>query len=73
MSAITDSDLKELKDLMIQEFKEIKQENSEIKSSISQLSKQITELQIAQAKVETRLEDWKPSIDKLVDLSEKVG
>lgn len=30
-------------------------------------------MRLNQEKIMTRLEDWKPSIDKISDLSEKVG
>ena len=52
MNAVTDSDLKDLKDLVNDRF---------------------NELRLNQEKIITRLEDWKPSIDKIADLSEKVG
>ena len=59
MGTVTDNDLKEVKEL------------------ISQLSDRMNdrfnELRLNQEKIQTRLEDWKPAIDKIADLSEKVG
>ncbi|MGI0483685.1 hypothetical protein ACN4EE_23255 [Geminocystis sp. CENA526] len=59
MSTVTDNDLREIKEL------------------ISQLSDRMNdrfnELRLNQEKIQTRLEDWKPAIDKIADLSEKVG
>ena len=30
-------------------------------------------VKIGQGKIETRLEDWKPSVEKITDLAEKMG
>jgi uncharacterized coiled-coil DUF342 family protein len=37
------------------------------------INDRFNELRLNQEKIMTRLEDWKPSIDKISDLSEKVG
>ncbi|MBF2058017.1 MAG: hypothetical protein IGQ45_12585 [Cyanobacterium sp. T60_A2020_053] len=37
------------------------------------INDKFNELRLNQEKIMTRLEDWKPSIDKISDLSEKVG
>jgi septal ring factor EnvC (AmiA/AmiB activator) len=45
----------------------------DLKDLINQINHNIIELKLGQAEIKTRLEDWKPSIDKITDLSEKVG
>ncbi len=59
MSTVTENDLKELKELINSRFDSLERGQSEIKERL--------------AVVETRLEDWKPSVDKIPDLAEKVG
>ncbi|GBF81252.1 hypothetical protein [Aphanothece sacrum] len=59
MSTVTESDLKELKDLINSRFDEIKQD-------MNTIDKRLTV-------IENRLEDWKPSMSKIPDLAEKVG
>jgi hypothetical protein len=66
MTAITENDLKKLEDLIVNG-------QSEIKSDIKSLSAQLENINKRLISIETRLEDWKPSIDKTADLAEKVG
>ena len=66
MTAVTDSDLKDLKDLINQRFDELKADGAK-------MSEQIKNLEIGQAKIEARLDEWKPAIHKIPDLAEKVG
>ena len=66
MSALTENDLKELKSLIIQEFKEIKQDIKEIKQEIQ-------EVKIEQGKLNGKFDGIKPAMDQVYNLSEKVG
>ncbi len=66
MSAVTENDLKEVKEL-------ISNLGNRLNESFNNLDEKITELRISQERVQTRLDDWKPSIDKTADLSEKIG
>ncbi|MGK7872662.1 MAG: hypothetical protein AB4426_04915 [Xenococcaceae cyanobacterium] len=66
MSTVTESDIKELKDLINKRFDELKADGAK-------MSEQIKNLEIGQAKIEARLEEWKPAINKIPDLAEKVG
>ena len=59
MPTVTDSDLKELKDLINNRF--------------DKLEVLIQAMEIGQAKIESRLEEWKNSVQKIPDLAEKVG
>lgn len=59
MTTVTENDLKELKDLITQ--------------LSDRQNNQFNELCLNQERILTRLEDWKPAIDKIADLSEKVG
>jgi hypothetical protein len=80
MTAVTENDLKRLEDLIVGGMRAIKSrltslENgqSEIKSDIKSLSAKTENIDKRLTSIETRLEDWKPSIDKTADLAEKVG
>lgn len=80
MTAVTESDLKRLEDLIINgqaeiksDIAEIKSDIVEIKSDIKTLSAKVDGIDKRLISIETRLEDWKPSIDKTADLAEKVG
>ena len=73
MSTVTESDIKELKDLIgafrddvNNRFDEVKQDLNEVKQDLNGLDKRLTV-------IENRLEDWKPSMSKIPDLAEKVG
>jgi hypothetical protein len=66
MTAITENDFKKLEDLIVNG-------QSEIKSDIKSLSAKLENIDKRLISIETRLEDWKPSIDKTADLAEKVG
>ena len=59
MSAASNTDLKELKDLINKRF--------------DSLEERIKELEIGQAKINTRLDEWKNTMGKIPDLAEKVG
>lgn len=59
MTAVTESDIQELKNLINSRFDEMKQD-------INEIDKRLTV-------IENRLEDWKPSISKIPDLAEKIG
>ncbi len=56
MSTVTDNDLKELKDLINNRFDEIKQE-------FNGIDKRLTV-------IETRMDEWRPSISKISDLAD---
>ena len=66
MSTITENDLKELKDLIISNHKALEKGQADLKEQLTGIDKRL-------AIIETRLEDWKPAIDKIPDLAEKVG
>jgi hypothetical protein len=58
MTTVTENDLRELKDLITQ--------------LSDRQNSQFNELRLNQERILTRLEDWKPAINKIVELSEKV-
>ncbi|WP_124973815.1 hypothetical protein [Aphanothece sacrum] len=66
MSTVTENDLKRLEDLIINNQKIIEKGQGDLKEQLTSIDKRLTV-------IETRLEDWKPSIDKIPDLAEKVG
>lgn len=66
MSTVTENDIKELKDLIISNHKAFEKGQADLKEQLTGIDKRL-------AIIETRLEDWKPAIDKIPDLAEKVG
>lgn len=66
MAAITESDLRELKDLIV----ELKLGQSEMKGQLSGIDNRLIRLE---TKMETKLDTLEPSIQKIPDLAEKVG
>ena len=66
MSKVTENDLKEIKDLIINNHKVLEKGQAYLKEQLTGIDKWLSI-------VETRLEDWKPAIDKIPDLAEKVG
>ncbi|MBF2057154.1 MAG: hypothetical protein IGQ45_07990 [Cyanobacterium sp. T60_A2020_053] len=73
MSTITDNDLKEVKDMILQLNERMNQRFDRVDQRFDKVNQEITELKIGQAEIATRLNDWKPSIDKTADLFERVG
>jgi len=87
MSTVTENDLRDLKDLINNGFRDLnsridKVDNSlvnletrmtNVETKITNVEKNLIQLDKSQAKVETRLEDWKPLIDKVPDFAEKLG
>jgi chromosome segregation ATPase len=87
MTKVTETDLLELKDLILSSQRKIEQSFQAIGQQIETLQKDVTDLKVGQAKLEKetesigkqlaslegRTEAWKPSIDKIPDLAEKVG
>jgi chromosome segregation ATPase len=66
MTAVTESDIKELKDLINNRFDEVQVEIKTLKTGQTQIENRLTV-------IETRLDEWKPSMSKITDLAEKVG
>ena len=62
MSTVTESDIKELKDL-IGSFRE------DVNSNFDEVKKELGGLDKRLAVIENRLEDWKPSMSKIPDLA----
>ena len=76
MSTVTENDLKELKDLIINNNKTLEMiinNQKVLEKGQADLKEQLTGIDKRLAIVETRLEDWKTAIDKIPDLAEKVG
>lgn len=87
MSTVTENDLKRLEDLINNRFdrleegqksleegqKSLEQGQKSLEQGQKALEKGQTEIKERLAVIETRQETWKPSIDKISDLAEKVG
>lgn len=54
-------------------FNQIDNRFNQVETRFNQIDEKITELRINQTELQTPLNDWKPSIDKTADLSEKIG
>ncbi len=66
MSRVTENDLKRLEDLINNRFDRLEEGQKALEKGQIEIKERL-------AVIETRQEDWKPSIDKISDLAEKVG
>ena len=73
MTTMSKSDIKELKDLINSRFDELQQEINGVKQDISEVKQDVNKVDKRLTIMESRLEEWKPSINKISDLAEKVG
>jgi predicted nuclease with TOPRIM domain len=80
MSALTENDLKELKDFINSNFSQVNQrleniekEITETKQDIKEIKQEIQEVKIEQGKLTGKFEGIKPAVDQVYNLSEKVG
>ena len=80
MTTITENDIQELKELITNNFTSLETRLVSLKSRLTSLERRLTSLEANQfevkndlTEIKTCLEDWKPSINKISDLSEKVG
>jgi predicted nuclease with TOPRIM domain len=80
MTASTNNDIKELKELINSRFDAIDRRFDKLENRFDSLDERVKALEIGQTKleanlgkIEARLDDWKPSINKISDLAEKVG
>ncbi len=76
MATVTENDLQELKDLIIaqnQRIDQLSRDNTEIKNNLTQLTINQTRLEGKIDNINTRLDTYKPNLDKITDLAEKVG
>jgi hypothetical protein len=68
--AKTDTEIQELKNFIGDRFEQV---NKRLDSIEIEFRKELEQVRLSQAKIEGKLEAWKPSIDKISDLSEKTG
>ncbi|MGK7882989.1 MAG: hypothetical protein AB4060_23250 [Crocosphaera sp.] len=73
MSTVTENDLKRLEELINNRFDRLEEGQKALEEGQKALEKGQIEIKERLAVIETRQEDWKPSIDKISDLAEKVG
>ena len=80
MSNITDTDLQQIKELISEGFSKVNERFDKVDAKFEQvdgrfdeIKEDLNNLDKRLIKVETQLEAWKPAIDKIPDLAEKVG
>ncbi|MGH8002775.1 MAG: hypothetical protein ACREPR_25920 [Brasilonema sp.] len=73
MTTVTESDLKELKDLIIAFREEANSRFTAIDNRFTGLESTQQTLQLEMVEIKTKLRTLEPSIQKLPDLAEKVG
>jgi hypothetical protein len=66
MTQVTESDIKEIKELIVALREDFNARMGALESGQKQIETRLTV-------IETRLDTWKPSIDKIPDLAEKIG
>ncbi|MEA5509257.1 hypothetical protein VB715_05715 [Crocosphaera sp. UHCC 0190] len=81
MSTVTESDIKELKDLINSRFDRLEKEVSDVRVSLGKevsdlrvsLGKEVSDLRVSLGKVEGSLQNQQQFVQKIPDLAEKVG
>jgi hypothetical protein len=80
MKSVTESDIKELKDLINQRFNDLKFSFNEvdkrltvIEKDVTDVKKDVTDLKIGQGEIKGKLAGVELNIQKVPDLAEKVG
>lgn len=80
MTASSDTDIRELKELILNLEKKVETGFTEIKEEIGRIDQQVRAIEVGQVRIEenvksleTRIDDQKSAIAKIPDLAEKVG
>lgn len=77
MASSTESDLKELKELILSQNEKLEAKIDKLQKDVSnlkdELKEDITTLRIDVGKMQVRMDEWSNSIQKIPDLAEKVG
>lgn len=75
--AKTDTDLQELKTYLGEQFGQVNKRLDDIEVKVKnledELKEELNQVRLSQAEIKGTLEAWKPSINKVSDLAEKVG
>ncbi len=64
--AKTDTEIQELKNFIAEQF-------GQVNKRLDSIDKELEQVKLGSAKIEGKIEAWKPSIDKVSDLAEKFG
>lgn len=70
MTTVTENDVKEIKDLILALHEENKQQLTAFRE---ETERRFTSIESRLLVIETRLEEWRPAMQKTADLAEKVG
>jgi hypothetical protein len=73
MKSVTESDIKELKDLINQRFDDLKFSFNEVDKRLTVIEKDVTDLKIGQGEIKGKLAGLELNTQKVPDLAEKVG
>ena len=73
MTQVTQDNLQEIKELIKAQNQTIGRLEQKFEEKTDKLAEKIGDLEKGQIKLEAKLEAWKPSIDKIPDLTEKIG
>jgi hypothetical protein len=73
MSTITENDLKELKELILSGQKAIETRLTALESGQKAIETRLIAIESRLAVIEARTDEWRPFMQKVPDLAEKVG
>jgi ElaB/YqjD/DUF883 family membrane-anchored ribosome-binding protein len=77
MTSSTESELKELKELILSQNEKLETKIDKLQQNVSNLKDEfqenITTLRVDVGKMQVRMDEWSNSIQKIPDLAEKVG
>ncbi|NJK58710.1 MAG: hypothetical protein HC939_23400 [Pleurocapsa sp. SU_5_0] len=77
MTSSTESELRELKELILSQNEKLETKIDKLQKDVSnlkdELKEDITTLRVDVGKMQVRMDEWSNSIQKIPDLAEKVG
>ena len=77
MTSSTESELKELKELILSQNEKLEAKIDKLQKDVgnlkNELKEDITTLRVDVGKMQVRMDEWSNSIQKIPDLAEKVG
>ncbi|MGK7936174.1 MAG: DUF1664 domain-containing protein [Xenococcaceae cyanobacterium] len=73
MSTNSSTEIQQLKEFIKDNFNQLDQKIDVVQADIKGLDRRLRDIELNQAETKVRMDEWKTSIQKIPDLSEKFG
>ena len=73
MSTTSSTEIQQLKEFIKDNFNQLDQKIDVVQADIKGLDRRLRDIELNQAETKGRMDEWKTSIQKIPDLSEKFG